>query len=92
VYRWRPACQQTYTGCETRADRLLFALIPMSACLCAGALTLCAAILASAMRLTAAALWVNGSHLVVITIFDASALALLGPEATRWTRFVLGAV
>ena len=88
------ACLQAYIRCETHSTWFLFALIPMSACLCAGALTPVAALLALALQLTAVALWVNGAYLVVITILDASALALLGPgayslDALRFGRRVI---
>ena len=88
-------CLLAYIQCETRAAWVLPTLIPMSACLCAGALTPLAAVLAVALELTAAAnLRVNGAGLVVITIIDAAALALLGPgayslDALRFGRRVI---
>ena len=84
-----------YIQCEKRAAWVLPALIPMSAFLCAGALTPLAAVLAVALELTAAAnVRVNGAGLIVITIIDAAALALLGPgayslDALRFGRRVI---
>ena len=81
--------------CETRAAWVLPTVIPMTACLCAGALTPLAAVLAVALELTAArSLRVNGAGLLVITIIDAAALALLGPgayslDALRFGRRVI---
>jgi hypothetical protein len=89
------ACLLAYIQCETRAAWVLPTLIPMSACLCAGALTPLAAVLAVALELTAAAnLHVNGAGLMIITIIDAAALALLGPgayslDARRFGRRVI---
>jgi len=69
-------------GCEDCTDWLLVGLIPLCVSLCIGALTPLAAILVVGLELTAAAnLWLSGSGLVVTTIIDASALALLGPGA-----------
>jgi len=84
-----------YIQCEKRAAWVLPTLIPMSACLCAGALTPLAAAVAVALELIAAAnLRASGAGLVVITIFDAAALALLGPgayslDALRFGRRVI---
>ena len=75
------ACLQAYARYDTHASWALLAIIPTSACLCAGALTPLAAALALAIQLTAAAMRVNGTDLVVITIIDATALAVLGPGA-----------
>ena len=88
------ACLQTYARHDTRASWALLASIPTSACLCAGALTPLAAALAFAMQLTAAAMRVNGTDLPIITIIDATALALLGPgayslDALRFGRRVI---
>jgi hypothetical protein len=89
------ACLLAYIQCETRAAWVLPTLIPMGACLCAGALTPLAAALAVALELAAATnLCVNGAGLVVITIIDAAALALLGPgayslDALRFGRRVI---
>ena len=89
------ACLLAYIQCETRAAWVLPTVIPMSACLCAGALIPLAAVLAVALELTAArSLRVNGAGLLVITIIDAAALALLGPgayslDALRFGRRVI---
>jgi hypothetical protein len=87
-------CLQAYARWETHAAWLLLALVPLSACLCAGALTPLVAVLTLAMQLTAAAMRVNGADLVVSTIIDAAALALLGPgayslDARRFGRRVI---
>ena len=89
------ACLLAYIQCETLAAWVLATLIPMTACLCAGALTPLAAVLALALELNAAAnLRANGAGLVIITIIDAAALALLGPggyslDALRFGRRVI---
>lgn len=88
------ACLQAYARSETRNAWVLLALIPMSACLCAGALTPLVAVLALVMQLTAGAMRMNGAELVVTTIIDATALALLGPgayslDALRFGRRVI---
>lgn len=88
------ACIQAYTRWETGATWVLLAVIPMCTCLCAGALTPLAAVLALAMQLAAVRMGVNGAGLVVTTIIDATALALLGPgayslDAIRFGRRVI---
>jgi hypothetical protein len=88
------ACLQACVGCEAGTAWVLLGLIPLCASLCLGALTPLAAALAVALELTAAANCVNGASLVVITIIDAVALALLGPgayslDALRFGRRVI---
>jgi hypothetical protein len=89
------ACLLAYIQCDTLAAWVVPTLIPTTACLCAGALTPLAAVLALALELNAAAnLRANGAGLVIITIIDAAALALLGPggyslDALRFGRRVI---
>src|SRR5215468_2201492 len=75
------ACLQACVGCEACTAWLLLGLIMLCASLCLGALTPLAAALALAVGLIAAANCINGAGLVVITIIDAVALAVLGPGA-----------
>jgi hypothetical protein len=74
-------CLQAYARWEIHAAWVLLALIPLGACLCAGALTPLVAVVALALQLTAAAIRVNGADLAASAMIDAAALALLGPGA-----------
>ena len=75
------ASLQACVGREACTAWELLGVIPLCASLCLGALTPLAAVLAVALEFTAAANCINGAGLVVITIIDAVALALLGPGA-----------
>jgi hypothetical protein len=86
-------CLQAYAQ-WIHAAWVLLALIPLSACLCAGALTPLVALLALAMQLTAAAMRVNEADAVARAMIEAAALALLGPgayslDARRFGRRVI---
>ena len=75
------ACLQACVGCAACTAWILLGFILLCASLCLGALTPLAAALAVAVGLIAAANCINGAGLVVITMIDAVALAVLGPGA-----------
>ena len=88
-------CLQACARRETPAVWLLPELVALCASLCAGAFTPLAALLAAALQLPGAAkLSVTNGGLVVVTILEAAALALLGPgayslDALRFGRRVI---
>jgi len=88
------ACLQAYSGWQIHRAWKLLALIPLSACLCAGVLTPILAGLGSALQLSVAATQVDGIGLPATAIAASAALALLGPgayslDALRFGRRVI---